>query len=271
MGSLAPLRDGIAYSPGRGGEVIPQFDVDIRIDLIDAGLLRVIWFDEVFYEGIGDNRRYVDLSETEWPDVAEVVAEEDALLRHAAAQAADGDEFDQLLDRELDERYPGEDFDEGPLSSFAELDVGVMSAVAALSAAGCVTTTSCRGHRVSGEPNPLVRFTTDEARLPLIQAAAQRTGCGLLLDPDGMLQLYAKNVLAFVEFARDMLARQEGFDAIETRVAMQRPPDSASDLYAEVRRKDLSRICGASEPESSAHDGTQATLFDEELPQDQQG
>lgn len=269
-GFVAPLRGDVIYGPEKGcGEIIPQFDVDIMIGSIDVGMLRVVWLDEVSYDGIGDNRRYEDLSEVEWDEIADVIAEEESLLHSAAAQAADGDEFDQILDRELEERYPGDEFDEGPLSSFASLDVGVMSAVAALSASGCVTTTSCRGHRLSGEPNPLVRFTTDEARLPLIQMAAERTGCGLLLDQDGMLQLYTKNVFAFVNFARDLLTRQEEFDAIETCVVMQRPADSDSDFYAEVRRMDLSPTGGVPAPTSSTCDEAQPTLFDSDQPSDQ--
>jgi hypothetical protein len=229
----------------------------------------VLWLDDVSSDGIGDNRAYEDLSGVEWPEVEAVVAEEDALLRRAAAQAADADEFDRLLDRELEDRYPGDDFDEGPLSPFIALDVGVISAVAALSASGCVSTTSCRGHRVSGEPSPLVRFTADERRLPVIQAAADHAGCGLLLDQDGMLQLYAADVLAFVAFARELLMRREALDAIESTVAIQRPPEFAGDLETDVRRRDLARVPGATESGSPVQNEAQQRLFDLEAPPDQ--
>ena len=74
-----------------------------------------------------------------------------------------------------------------------------MSAVAALSAAGCVTTTSCRGHRRHGEPSPLVRFATDEQRLPVVQA----------------------------------------FDAIQTPVPSERLPGTVIDFLSDIRRRDL--------------------------------
>jgi hypothetical protein len=48
---------------------------------------------------------------------------------------------------------------------------------------------------------PLVLFATDGARLAHILAAASSSGCGLLLDDDGLLQLYAENILSFVVFA----------------------------------------------------------------------
>lgn len=219
--------------------VLPQFDVEPEVAQVDPGSLRVVWLDEVLADGIGDNLAYQDISGTAWPEVEAVITEEDALIRAAADRAIDGDDFDRLVNYELRQRYPGDDFDEEPLSEFADLDVGVMSAVAALSASGCVTTTSCRSHRRHGEPSPLVRFATDEQRLPIVQAAASSAHCGRLLDEDGMLQLYAGNVLALVEFAREMLQRRQAFDAIEAPVPCERLPDAVIDFLTDIRRRDL--------------------------------
>ena len=219
--------------------MLPMFDVEPEVAQVDPGLLRVVWLDEVLADGVGDNLMYEDISGTAWPEVEAVILEEDELIRAAADRATDSDDFDQLVNYELEQRYPGDDFDEGPLSEFAGLDVGVMSAVAALSAAGCVTTTSCRGHSRHGEPSPLVRFATDEQRLPVVQAAAANARCGLLLDEDGMLQLYAANVLAFVEFARQMLQRCQAFDAIQTPVPSERLPGAVIDFLSDIRRRDL--------------------------------
>jgi hypothetical protein len=219
--------------------VPPKFDVEPEVAQVDPGSLRIVWLDEVLADGVGDNLMYEDISGTAWPEVEAVILEEDKLIRAAADRATEGDDFDRLVSYELEQRYPGDDFDEGPLSEFAGLDVGVMSAVAALSAAGCVTTTSCRGHHRHGEPNPLVRFATDEQRLPVVQAAASNARCGLLLDEDGMLQLYAANVLALVEFARQMLQRRQALDAIETPVPCERPPDAVIDFLSDIRRRDL--------------------------------
>jgi hypothetical protein len=219
--------------------VLPEFDVEPEVAQVDPGLLRVVWLDEVLADGVGDNLMYEDISGTAWPEVEAVILQEDELIRAAAEAATDGDDFDRLVNYELEQRYPGDDFDVGPLSEFAGLDVGVMSAVAALSAAGCVTTTSCRGHRRHGEPSPLVRFATDEERLPVVQAAASNANCGLLLDEDGMLQLYAANVLALVEFARQMLQRRQAFDAIQTPVPSERLPGAVIDFLSDIRRRDL--------------------------------
>jgi hypothetical protein len=202
--------------------VPPKFDVEPEVAQVDPGSLRIVWLDEVLADGVGDNLMYEDISGTAWPEVEAVILEEDELIRGAADRATDAD-----------------DFDEGPLSEFAGLDVGVMSAVAALSTAGCVTTTSCRGHHRHGEPSPLVRFATEEQRLPVVQAAASNARCGLLLDKDGMLQLCAANVLALVEFARQMLQRRQAFDVIETPVPCERPPDAVIDFLSDIRRRDL--------------------------------
>ena len=219
--------------------MLPHFDVDVEVAAINPDLLRVIWLDDVSADGIGDNRMYEDLSGTEWSEVQAVIDEEAPLVRSAAQRATDADEFDQILNRTLAELYPDDNSDEGPLARFIALDAGVMSAVAALSAAGCVSTTSCRGHRRRGEPCPLVRFAADELRLTPILDAASRAGCGLLLDEDGMLQLYAVDTLAFVAFARELLLRRDALDAIETRVARQRPHKYVGDFVTDVRRRDL--------------------------------
>lgn len=220
--------------------MVPHFEVDIEVAEIDAGCLRTVWLDEVMADGVGDNLMYEDISGTSWQEVNAVIAEETDLIGSASLRAVDGDDFDRIADADLRELCVADDFDEGPLAAFADLDVGVMSAVAALSASGCITTTSCRGHRARGEPSPLVRFAADEERLPLVRAAAVSAGCGLLLDDDGMLQLYAADVLAFIDFAREAMRRSEAFDAVSTSVARQRPPGQAQDFFGNTRRRDFS-------------------------------
>ncbi|WP_433612568.1 hypothetical protein ACQP2P_01695 [Dactylosporangium sp. CA-139114] len=167
---------------------------------------------------MGDNLLYQEIAEVSWEEVAEAISAEQELL--AVASLATGDEdFDQRADAAVRDRYTGErytydgtEIDEGPLTRFQDLDLGVMSAVAALVASGCLTTTSCRGHHSNrGERRPLVRFICDDKRLPLISAAAAEAGCGLHLDTWGMLQLYASEVNAFVRFASRLLARRETF------------------------------------------------------------
>src|ERR1017187_3289927 len=218
--------------------MVPHFDLEIKLVPIDPELLRVIWVDEVSSDGVGDNRLYEDFSGTDWRDVQDVIEAESALLQEASHRSADIDEFDLAIDEILEERYPDDDTADGPLSDFLSLDLGVMSAVAALSASGSFSTTSCRGHRTDGEAAPLVRFTTDETRLAAILAAASNSRCGLLLDGDGMLQLYATNILSFVAFARELVKDRSIFDANETVVACDRPPRYIEDFTTAVRRRD---------------------------------
>jgi hypothetical protein len=218
--------------------MIPKFDVEIQIAQIDPELLRVIWIDEVSSDGVGDNRLYEDFSGTEWEIVRSVIEVENALLREASRRSANIDEFDRAIRDILREKYPDDDTPGDALSDFLSLDLGVISAVAALSASGSISTTSCRGHRVDGEAAPLVRFTTDEARLGYILAASSSSGCGLLLDNDGMLQLYARDVLSFVAFARELVMARSELDANDSVVARARPQRYVGDFTSTVRRKD---------------------------------
>jgi len=218
--------------------MVPEFDLEIEVAPIDPDLLRVIWIDEVSSDGVGDNQLYEDFSGVGWKEVQDVIDEESVLLQEASERSANIDEFDQAIDEILGERYPDDDATDGALSDFLDLDLGVMSAVAALSASGSISTTSCRGHRANGEAAPLVRFATDGARLAHILAAASGSGCGLLLDDDGMLQLYAKNILSFVAFARELVKARSTFDATGTVVTCRRPRRYVQDFTTAVRRKD---------------------------------
>jgi hypothetical protein len=197
--------------------VLPTFPDPVRVELIDADDLCVVWLEEAV-EGVGDNLLYEEIAEVSWDEVADAVRAERELLA-IASEATAAEDFDQMADAAVDQRYSGDrytpdgtEIDEGPLTRFQDLDLGVMSAVAALVAAGALTTTSCRGHHSNrGERRPLIRFVCDDVRLPLISASAAAAGCGLLLDPFGMLQLYASDVGAFVRFASRLLARRDAF------------------------------------------------------------
>ncbi len=129
--------------------MLPRFEVQATVDEIDPGKLRVIWTDEAD-EGIGDNRLYTDLTGVEWTEIEEVIAAEEAMIKSVESAATDAVEFERVIGEMMDKQYSGENFDEGPLSAFAMLDAGIMAAVAAPAAAGCVPTTSCRGHQEWG-------------------------------------------------------------------------------------------------------------------------
>jgi hypothetical protein len=218
--------------------MVPHFDLEIEIVPVNPELLRVVWIDEASSDGVGDNHLYEDFSGIDWTDVQDVIEAETALVQEASQRSVSTDEFDRNVGEIMEEKYPDEDDAKGPLSFFLGLDVGVMSAVAALSASGSISTTSCRGHIARGEAAPLVRFTTDELRLTQIMAAASSSGCGLVLDGDGMLQLYATSILSFITFARELLKARSFFDAIETSVVCDRPARYIGDYTTDVRRRD---------------------------------
>jgi hypothetical protein len=243
--------------------VVPEFDIRPEVETVHSDLLRVIWQDEVDGDGIGDNRCYFSLTGTVWPDVASLIEAEEALIQRVAEQACDAREFEKLLNQAVDDEYPGEDLDEGPLAEFIMLDVGLISAVAALWAAGCISTFSCRGHDTESDSCPHIRFTTDEQRLPFVRQAALAARCGLALDNTGMLELYANDVLALIRFARALFALQTALNSIGTTVAGERPEDNYLDGYDPiVRRRDLADIRDKMEAEQPWRCDGQLSLFD---------
>jgi hypothetical protein len=204
--------------------VLPEFSAPVQGERVDADELRVVWLEEAI-DGFGDNPHYREIAEVSWGDVADAIITERELLAEAVTRAKSDDDFDRLADhlvvdrlRKIDEEEDDEEaFDRQQIHRLHELDLGVMSAVAALAAARALTTTSCRGHHSDrGETRPLVRFICDEQRLPLISSAAADAHCGLLLDSQGMLQLHAADVEALIRFAEQMMARREEFEAMPT-------------------------------------------------------
>lgn len=246
---------------------LPRFEVQVAVEYIDSAELRVVFDDEISDEGIGDNRLYFDTSGVEWASLPLILAEEREIIAAASQQAVGANDFDRSVGRVLAQRYPddADDDTDGALRGFTEIDLGVISAVAALSAAGCITTTSCRGHALSGETHPLVRFTTSSDRLGLIRDSAESAGCGLLLDGAGMLQLYGTEVSHLMSFAQVMYNKRGKFDLINTRVGQAR--NMVGDLLRDVldpRVRDLEAASARDDNRRTETDPNQLTLFDED-------
>lgn len=83
----------------------------------------------------------------------------------------------------------------------AGLDVGVVSAVIALSALGCVTATSCNGQPRHQYPVPMVVFWVRPGGLPAVHAAATAAGCQLSNGSSGSVVLTAPDVGGLLRFA----------------------------------------------------------------------
>lgn len=243
---------------------LPRFEVEVSVEYINPADLRVVFDDEITDEGIGDNRLYFDTSGIAWAALPLILAEEKEIVLVASQNALCANDFDGFVGEIMARRYPDGDVSDGALWGFSELDLGVISAVAALSAAGCITTTSCRGHQSRGEAHPLVRFTTSGDRLGLIRGAAETANCGLLLDAAGMLQLYGTEIEHFMSFAQVMYDKRHEFDLINTRVGQAR--DMHDDLLNDVpepRIRDLEAASAHHADRRTETDPDQLAFFSE--------
>ncbi|MGE0294498.1 MAG: hypothetical protein AB7P97_19265 [Hyphomonadaceae bacterium] len=198
------------------------FAVEIRRDLSAKDLG---WYDEEHESAeqeLGGNRRYEDLRAFGWSDVATALEIERDVIAQITALDLTADE-EKLGHREeaaweiLEELEAAQDTWSmwgGPLWG---LDVGVASAVIAVSAAGCVPFSSCNAgafgrHHNSTYPN--VGFYMRAPTLPTMLACAERAGVSLTPGYDGSALLLAKNVDDLLAFASACYDASEQFDAV---------------------------------------------------------
>lgn len=190
--------------------MIPRAAIDLWVDdpELAAGLPSP---DQVEVAGFLDgNLQYEEFfAQATWDEAAEALAVERDLIQVADAQAATPPEFDALMDGEL------EDWQQIALSG---LDGGVAAAVLALNAAGCLTTTSCRGHpgrygSDEGHDFPRVRFMADAVRARVVRDAAVESGCGFGVGPS-FAEVFAPSLTEMTAFAERMLAARSAFEAL---------------------------------------------------------
>lgn len=183
-----------------------HFDVDL-MRAVDSA--RLGWpADRQLQEGsrLGGNHEYVDLRYISWAEAADVAREEGEILDRIAL-AEDPDAEWTSIEEELEE-------DPGLL---VLLDVGVASTVAVLSAAGCITISSCNGGAYGDhhhERYPLVAFYARRQHVPLLLDAAERAGVGIENDPDGALVVYADAIDRMPAFAAAVLADRVRYEAV---------------------------------------------------------
>ena len=94
------------------------------------------------------------------------------------------------------------------------IDLGVASAVLALNAAGCVTTTSCRGGPGHQVAHPLIRVWADRLRGEILTNAARAAGCGLRVDEEGHATIEAPSVTETIGLGAALLERRLLFEAL---------------------------------------------------------
>lgn len=174
-------------------------DVDVkRLAVIGAEALEAA--DEAGF--LAGNAMFQDLSGCTRDEAAAAVAGEAELVgRLTAADDLDA-EADQI-DEERAEAF--EDID-----ALWNLDVGVIGAVIALSALGCAPIGSCNAGGFGGHhqaQHPYVAFYLPAAAVAEVLGLAEAVGAGLIIDADGLAQLYSDRDLGLSQFAALAVAR----------------------------------------------------------------
>jgi hypothetical protein len=189
--------------------MIPNFDVATSLET-DGTALRALRAYEVVH-GFSAVRDYRPLIDIEWTDVEGCVEAEDRWMELASA-AEDPARFDEILAEAPDVEADG-DFD----WLFRYTDVGVAGLVFALSAAGYATCYSCRGHAgIAGTQVPQVRLGTEPDRLRLLAEYAAKTGCGALVDSDGLVTVFAPSARELHLLAGLILSERATFEALDS-------------------------------------------------------
>lgn len=154
---------------------------------------------------LGGNRQFADLTGLAWSEAADIFEVETALIARIE-RAPDAEQEYELIEDEL---YDGDDL--------CGLDIGVASAVAALSAARCIPFTSCNASSFGGnhaETYPLVGFFARSQQLELLLAAATEAQVGLENSDGGCLVVYANDVRKLRLFAAALIRERNAFDSL---------------------------------------------------------
>lgn len=151
--------------------------------------------DESYFQG---NRDYQDLRGMTWEDVAGALEQEERLIARLRRSTDPHDELEQIEEHRLQE------------DELFGLDLGVGSAVLALSALGGAPFFSCNGGAFGGQhaqTHPLVVSYMPAESVAAALGAAREAGVGMVLDDWGRVQLYATAVDPMIKFARLTLAK----------------------------------------------------------------
>lgn len=187
--------------------MIPRYSVTPRIRLRDDSL-KILSVRSVV-EGFSLVRDYIPAIDISWDEVLDCLEAESRWLDRAA-NAVDAEQFDAVL-YEAVEQEVGDDFD----YLFRGMDVGVAGLVFALAAAGYATCYSCRGHGgIATGRVPQVRLGTETDRLNWLAVYAERAGCGLETDDDGLVTVYASSVPDLHRMAKLMTEDRAVFESL---------------------------------------------------------
>lgn len=143
-----------------------------------------------------------------WDDARDAIEVERDRVTHARRVAATHEGFDDEVDGELEDWQ---------VETLWGIDVGVAGVTFALAAAGCVTTTSCRGHPGYASPDrdfPRVRFYADAARARIVRDVAVASGCGFDFEPGEPAEIWAPSVTNMIAAAQRLLDLRATFEAL---------------------------------------------------------
>jgi hypothetical protein len=202
--------------------MIPRTTLDLSLD-DPASVSGYPPLDDLFSDTFDGNRLYdPGILDADWDDVRDAIEIEKDLISAADAGSTTADEFDAILD---------EDLEDWQAMALRGLDVGVAAAVLALSAAGCATSSSCRGHHAQ-HPSPFVVpevvFWTNPERAGVIREVAAKVGCAFGVGDEGRASVWAPSVVEMAEFAGALLAERATLDALSPP-GFRRPVDHPED------------------------------------------
>ncbi|KRC43581.1 hypothetical protein ASE17_20520 [Phenylobacterium sp. Root77] len=159
--------------------------------------------DEGYLRG---NSRYADHRGWLWDDVRDALKVEAAVVDQIAAVP---------VSAEAEAAFEAQrDLDSEGAEALWGLDVGVASAVIALSALRAMPFISCNAGSFGGvhaASRPYVAFYIAEASPDLLLALAERAGVGLEVQ-DGVLCLYGRTILDLMQFASVAEAQSRSSD-----------------------------------------------------------
>ena len=156
-------------------------------------------------EGLGGNRCYEDLRRLSWGEARRVYAFED-----------------KCIERILNSMHPKKEYvsikaklnDDSNTFGLFGLDIGVASAVLALSSARCIPFTSCNAGAFGGyhaEEYPVVAFYAKVPSIPLLLECAEEAGTGLVNSALGSLITYTDDIRKMRRFAKAIIERRGAF------------------------------------------------------------
>lgn len=205
--------------------MLPRSDIELRRE-IDYTALSEPGPDSL-EGGQVINRQYMPLGADppSWEEAASLLGEEREAVAEISAEARDDQEFEDLAgDRGEALVWEGEFFN--------GLDLGMEALCAALAAAGCLTSASCRGHpgAHAWASFPMVILGADPRRAAILEAAAAESGCGIASDSEGLLEVWAPSLAETFAMAECVIARRAEFDLLGVPRWRVRPPESGEDV-----------------------------------------